>query len=62
MTILNGSPSAPAISRAKMRDCLHLVIEHALELLDAVDGDPDLEDACEDEGGQCDDEGHRDAY
>jgi|LNFM01.1.fsa_nt_gb hypothetical protein len=32
-------------------------IERLIELLDAIDGDADFELMCEDEGGQCDDEG-----
>jgi hypothetical protein len=32
-------------------------IERLIGLLDALDGDPDFEDQCEDEGAQCDDEG-----
>ncbi len=32
-------------------------IEAAVSYLDFLDGDPDLEETCEDEGAQCDDEG-----
>jgi hypothetical protein len=30
---------------------------HLIAVLDVMEGDPDLEEACEDEGAQCDDEG-----
>jgi hypothetical protein len=33
------------------------VVERLIALLDAIDGDPDDEPQCEDEGAQCDDEG-----
>lgn len=39
------------------RDLVAAAIESLLALLDAMDGDADLEPACEDEGAQCDDEG-----
>jgi hypothetical protein len=32
-------------------------IERLISMLDTLDGDPDLEEECEDEGAQCDDEG-----
>lgn len=61
----------------KLRPVIEAEIERLIALLDAMDGDPDLEpslgfsilqltygaavdeceDCCEDEGGQCDDEG-----
>jgi hypothetical protein len=45
-------------SRAqRLRRELEAAVERALALLDAIDGDPDLEHQCEDEGAQCDDEG-----
>jgi hypothetical protein len=49
-----------------MRRRLGAVVEALVAVLDALDGDCDLEDAadqeaaCEDEGAQCDDEGERD--
>lgn len=44
-------------SKANLRRQLEDAIEAALAALDALDGDPDLEPQCEDEGAQCDDEG-----
>lgn len=48
---------------SRSRALLEAAIEKAIALLDEVDGDVDLEDSfdrevcCEDEGGQCEDEG-----
>lgn len=39
------------------RNALEDAVERALAALDALDGDPDFEAQCEDEGAQCDDEG-----
>lgn len=39
------------------RQLLEDAVERALAALDALDGDPDFELECEDEGAQCDDEG-----
>lgn len=61
MTALDLShlPSPPnrRASAQTLRRQLADAVERALALLDALDGDPDLEDQCEDEGAQCDDEG-----
>lgn len=40
-----------------LRARLELAIERALEALDKLDGDADLEAQCEDEGAACEDEG-----
>lgn len=45
------------ISPAKQRKLVETAIERLIDLLDAIDPDPDLEYQCEDEGAQCDDEG-----
>lgn len=42
-----------ALTRAE----LERAVERALAALDALDGDPDFELTCEDEGAQCEDEG-----
>jgi hypothetical protein len=39
-------------------DRLLNAVEGVLADLDDLDGDPDLEEQCEDEGAQCEDEGH----
>lgn len=56
---------APATLRTRMETA----VERLLAALDAMDGDADLElacedegGACEDEGGQCDDEGHIESH
>jgi hypothetical protein len=49
-----------AVSRRetdRLRRDLEAAIEAAIVMLDALDGDPDLEHVCEDEGAACDDEG-----
>lgn len=59
-TTFMGPPipaAAPPTYREAVRDLLEAAIEQALLVLDLMDGDPDLEDQCEDEGAQCDDEG-----
>jgi len=43
--------------RLALRAALEDAIQAAIDALDALDGDTDLEPACEDEGAQCDDEG-----
>lgn len=40
-----------------LRRLLEEAIEAAVAILDAIDGDSDFENQCEDEGAQCDDEG-----
>jgi hypothetical protein len=45
------------VSVRHQRRLLEQTIERLVELLDAVDPDPDLEQECEDEGAQCEDEG-----
>jgi hypothetical protein len=42
---------------AGLRARLEAAVEAAIAALDALDGDPDLEAQCEDEGAQCEDEG-----
>lgn len=39
------------------RNDLENHIEQLIDMLDALDPDPDLEPQCEDEGAQCEDEG-----
>jgi hypothetical protein len=43
---------------ASLRTRMERAVERLLSALDAMDGDTDLEPACEDEGAQCEDEGH----
>jgi hypothetical protein len=51
------------MATAWSREAIENEIERLIAVLDAFDPDPDLEDTgdtepcCEDEGGQCDDEG-----
>lgn len=45
------------LERIALRASLEAAIQAAIDALDALDGDADLEPACEDEGAQCDDEG-----
>lgn len=53
-----GEYRSPALDfRSKRRRELEELIEQAIAALDAFDGDPDLEDQCEDEGAQCEGEG-----
>ena len=54
-----GRPSRAPIGRKinHRRAALERAIEQAIAALDALDGDADHELECEDEGGQCDDEG-----
>lgn len=40
-----------------MRRRLGLIVDCLIAVCDQLDGDADLEPACEDEGAQCDDEG-----
>lgn len=40
-----------------LRNQVSEAIERLVALIDAIDGDPDFEITCEDEGAQCDDEG-----
>ncbi len=47
-------------ARFLRRRRLEAAIEAAIEALDALDGDADLELQCEDEGGACEDEGAQD--
>ncbi len=44
-------------SKAHLLHRLELAVERAIAALDALDGDPDLEEQCEDEGAQCEGEG-----
>jgi hypothetical protein len=44
----------------KLRQRMETAVERLLAALDAIDGDPDLEATCEDEGGACEDEGSND--
>lgn len=53
MTRLATRPVLLASRRRQLEDA----VERALAALDALDGDPDFEDQCEDEGAQCEDEG-----
>lgn len=48
------------IALARLRFEAAVEIERLIALLDAIDGDPDLELCSEDEGAQCDDEGVED--
>ena len=48
----------PAVTRQRLRLKLTKAIDKLLHALDAIDGDPDLEDTDDDE--QCDDEGAAD--
>ena len=41
----------------ELRARIEAAVEALIALLDTMDGDPDLELSCEDEGAQCDDEG-----
>lgn len=56
-------PVPPRVARAR----LEMVVACLIEVVDALDGDTDLEDGhdaeivCEDEGAQCDDEGHEES-
>lgn len=54
MGALYHQPLAPLMP---LRHRLAMAIENAIAALDALGGDPDLEDQGEDEGGQCEDEG-----
>ena len=50
----------PPVERRRLEEALDAalsVVEAAVALLDIMDGDADLEPACEDEGAQCEDEG-----
>lgn len=47
----------PAVVRQRLRQKLTRVIDKLLMALDAIDGDPDFELECEDEGAACEDEG-----
>ncbi|WP_420104212.1 hypothetical protein [Bosea sp. (in: a-proteobacteria)] len=51
--LLSKTPGAAG----SMRRRLGIVIDCLLAVADEIDGDADLEAACEDEGAQCDDEG-----
>lgn len=46
-----------AASAGNIRRRLGAVIEGLIAAADAIDGDADLEETCEDEGSQCEDEG-----
>ena len=57
-------PARPRLTARKQRQLLEAALERLLSVaetiladLDDLDGDSDLEPACEDEGAQCDDEG-----
>lgn len=52
-----GVDAPEAFARTRLRARMEAAVERLLAALDAMDGDPDLEAACEDEGAQCDDEG-----
>ena len=47
--------SAPGLRRR-----LDAIAGAIVAFMDQIDGDPDLEEQCEDEGAQCDDEGEHD--
>lgn len=44
-------------SATGLRRRLDAIAGAIVAFMDEIDGDPDLEEQCEDEGGQCDDEG-----
>jgi hypothetical protein len=44
-------------SAAGLRRRLDAIAGAIVAFMDQIDGDPDLEEQCEDEGSQCDDEG-----
>lgn len=46
-------------SASGMRRRLDAIAGAIVAFMDQIDGDPDLEEQCEDEGAQCDDEGER---
>lgn len=48
---------AARVTSHAVRQAIESEIERLIAILDELDGDPDLEDECEDEGAQCDDEG-----
>lgn len=47
-------------SVAGLRRRLDAIAGAIVAFMDQIDGDPDLEEQCEDEDAQCDDEGERD--
>lgn len=50
-------PTAAPTPLQALRARLEAHVEQMIALLDTLDGDPDLELTCEDEGAQCEDEG-----
>jgi hypothetical protein len=47
-------------SAAGLRRRLDAIAGAIVAFMDQIDGDPDIEEQCEDEGAQCEDEGERD--
>lgn len=45
------------VSPTPSRDSVAATVEALIDLMDAIDGDADFELVCEDEGGECNDEG-----
>lgn len=57
---IEATQGLPMTFSPGLRRLVEGAVERLLGILDEMDGDPDLEPCCEDEGGQCEDEGDRD--